>query len=258
MHPVALTASFLLFSLSMVGCKKSSSDPAPSNPPVTTLTCRPLQQTSYPDGKRIHAYDYDDQGRIKTFTKIYSGSSSGQERTSFVSYYADSIVVTDGSGIRLAYTIANGRIRQFVNHAFDNRESYYYNSAGRLDSLVATDVFSRVVTHIDYNAEGLPIRQTKINVTTSGRDTSEVDTYTYDMSRTVAFVPYSDFSIAPGLDKIRINRPITSINSEIPGQGVSTTTLDALAYDSKGNITRLQVKAPGYFAVTYDFTYDCK
>lgn len=41
MHPVALTASFLLFSLSMVGCKKSSSDPSPipPGPNPTDSTC---------------------------------------------------------------------------------------------------------------------------------------------------------------------------------------------------------------------------
>lgn len=212
-----LPLGLLGLTLCVSSCKKSSNDPTPNDPTVIT-GCKPMSETNLATGDTITRYAYDTQGRVSLVKGKRNGPFGTESYSSTITYLnASQIVVRTlvGTGPyptteRDTYSFVSGQVSSSINENGDT--TFYIYDSGNLKTItqrVHSWDSTVSVTHsrFTYGADGM------LNTVTESFDSSGVNvpymttTYTYD-TKAVSFVPLNPYSIAPGLDLIKLTKLI--------------------------------------------------
>ncbi len=256
------TATFaaILFTLAFSSCNKDDSSSNPTNPPGT-LSCRPSIWKS--NGRNQHSYEYINK---KLEIDTYLDNGSGQLEVTDFDYEGDNIIVrTVGGNFIDRYVVSNGRFSHLLR---DYDSTFYrYNAAHQLDWIETwktTGSLERLSTkHITYR-DGLPYMIADTTRLWPGQVSSiKISTTTYDTTHTVAFNPFNEFMIGPGIDIIKVNRVPVEINYKIefpdmPSSNYTyTETLLTIYNTSNGNPNTIAITStnPSFPSAT-NFEYE--
>lgn len=234
--PYAFSIDFTLhWALSLVvlgslwACKKSSSDPSPNNPPVTPLTCKPLREVNLATSDTTIRYTYDTQGRISLVKDRVEYSFEMCARTRTFTYLSDnqfSVATTIESGSSPqrypreteTFSVQNGKIvmSAVIRDSDIKDTSWFTYQNGRLSGIKQSNwelrfVDTAYVLFPNYTYQDLSYVGENLTEIVDAFDSSGVKVpymrtrYTYD-TKTLVYVPGNPFSLAPGIDLVKITK----------------------------------------------------
>lgn len=265
----------LCFTLSFSSCKKKDGDPSPTNP-SGTLKCRPVSEQDLSTNEVRHTFQYDSQKRVE---KIISNTSFGaydMNYTATVTYNPDgSVDVLPSNTLeRTRHVITGGRFimsltgnevagdslfARFDTAFYDYQNGKITDIRFRKRTLGESQLYANYSQHIDYDGAGLP------SVVTDLDDNGVAlvrTTYTYD-TREVSYNTFSPFSIAPGLEIIKVNRMFKKVTRDDilpPSTDTDGESSFLNEYDGdKPHPVKVTVTGSGwtYLAGIITFSYNC-
>lgn len=214
---------------SLLACKKSSSDPSPTNPPVTTLTCKPLREVNLASSDTTVQHTYDTQGRISLVKDRIEYSFAMRNRTRTFTYLSDnkfSVATTIEAGPSPqqypreteTFQLQNGKvIMSTIVTDFDEKDTTWYSyTNGVLSAIKQSNwelrfVDTAYVPYPNYTYQDLSYVGENLTEVVNAFDSSGVKVpymrtrYTYD-TKTLAYVPGNPYSLGPGIDLVKITK----------------------------------------------------